>query len=48
MVSIGFLSTATGAFNPATDWFLLGLAFLLLLASWGLIFLCGRLMEDGK
>jgi hypothetical protein len=48
MVSIGFLSTTAGVVNPATDWFLLGLTFLLLLAGWGLIVLCARLMEDGK
>ena len=48
MVFTGFLSKTAGAFNPATDWFLLGLTLLLLLAGWGLIVLCGRLMEDGK
>jgi|WetSurMetagenome_2_1015567.scaffolds.fasta_scaffold268150_3 hypothetical protein len=48
MLSIDSVSAASAAFPLITDWFFLGLTFLILLASWGFIVLCGRIMEEGK
>ena len=48
MLSIVSFSATASAFPFITDWFFLGLTLLILLASWGFIVLCGRIMEDGK
>jgi hypothetical protein len=48
MVPIGSISAATAALDPAADLIFLGLTLLLLLASWGLIVLCDRLLERRK
>jgi hypothetical protein len=48
MMPIGSTSAAAAALDPAADLIFLGLTLLLLLASWGLIVLCDRLMESRK
>jgi len=48
MAPIGSVSAAAAAFDPAADFIFLGLTLLLLLASWGLIVLCDRVMESRK
>jgi hypothetical protein len=48
MVNFSILSLATSFPIPITDLLYLGLTLLLLLASWGLIVVCDRLMEDTK
>ena len=48
MLSLSFFSLMTNFSFPIADLLYLGLTLLLLLASWGLIVVCDRLMEDSK
>jgi len=48
MFPIGCFSAAIPASNSVADWLYLIFTLLLLLASWGLIILCDRLMEEKK
>jgi hypothetical protein len=48
MLDFTFFSLARIFIFPLADVLYLGLTLLLLLASWGLIVVCDRLMEDSK
>jgi hypothetical protein len=48
VLNITIFSLANSFHIPITDLLYLGLTLLLLLASWGLIIVCDRLMEDTK
>jgi hypothetical protein len=48
MLRVSFLSLGTIFSLPVADLLYLGLTLLLLLASWGMIVVYDRLMEDSK
>ncbi len=48
MLNVAIFSLANSFSFPVSDLLYLGLTLLLLLASWGLIVVCDRLMEDTK
>jgi hypothetical protein len=48
MLNLSVFSLAKNFSLPVADLLYLGLTLLLLLASWGLIVVCDRLMEDTK
>jgi hypothetical protein len=48
MLTVAMFSLARSITLPIGDLLYLGLTLLLLLASWGLIVVCDRLMEDSK
>ncbi len=48
MLTVAIFSLTGSSPSPLADFLYLGLTLLLLLASWGLILVCDRLMEDSK
>jgi len=48
VLNFAIFSLANSFQFPITDLLYIGLTLLLLLASWGLIVVCDRLMEDTK